>query len=200
VREAERRGMVPFLTEFGSRQNWIRYVTRRHMHWHYEAIERSAVHATYWNVNLYNTAKTRDGFMQEDFSLLDHHLQPRNLDMAVRPYPIASSAEPIHVRYNDHSYSFELELRGKPTIEPTVIYLPFTRDALGHMPAQYREGFKVYYDFALADHVRAEFLPEVNQLHVWLDPTIDDHHIMIVTHDRSIVANHDQMILEVPAA
>ncbi|HET6511875.1 MAG TPA: cellulase family glycosylhydrolase [Candidatus Kapabacteria bacterium] len=200
VREAERRGMVPFLTEFGSRQNWMRNVTRRHMHWHYEAIERSAVHATYWNVNLYNTAKTRDGFMQEDFSLLDHKLEPRNLDMAVRPYPIASSAEPVRIHYNDHSHSFELLLQGKPSGEPTVIYLPYTIDPLGHMPAQYREGFKVYYSFELADEVRAEFLPAVNQLHIWLDPTIEEHRIMIVTGDRSIVANQDQMILEVASA
>lgn len=200
VREAERRGMVPFLTEFGSRQNWMRNVTRRHMHWHYEAIERSAVHATYWNVNLYNTPETRDGFMQEDFSLIGHDLQPRNLDMAVRPYPIASSAAPVRVHYNDHSHSFELILSGKPTEGPTVIYLPFTMDALGHMPAQYREGFKVYYGFELADSVRAEFLPEVNQLHVWLDPTIAEHRIMVVTRDRSIVASRDQMILEVEPA
>jgi hypothetical protein len=200
VREASRRGMVPFLTEFGSRQNWMRNVTRRHMHWHYEAIEQAAVHSTYWNVNLYNTHATRDGFMQEDFSLLDHKLEPRNLDLAVRPYPIASSAEPVRIHYNDHSHSFELVMYGKASKEPTVIYLPFTVDALGAMPSQYREGFKVYYSFGSSASVRAEFLPEANQLLIWLDPTIEDHRIAIVSHDRSIVAAQDQMILEVAAA
>lgn len=200
VREAERRGMVPFLTEFGSRQNWMRNVTRRHMHWHYEAIERSAVHATYWNVNLYNTEETRDGFMQEDFSLLDHRLEPRNLDLAVRPYPLASSAEPVHIHYNDHSHSFELVLKGGTSNGPTVIYLPYTPDALGHMPAQYREGFKVYYDGAAANGTRAQFLPEANQLHVWLDPMIEEHRIMIISRDRSIASGQARLVLEVEAA
>jgi hypothetical protein len=78
-----------------------------------------------------------------------------------------------------------------------VIYLPFMVDGLGAMPAQYRDGFKVYYSFGLADSVRAEFLPEANQLLIWLDPTIEDHRIAIVSHDRSIIASQDQMILEV---
>jgi hypothetical protein len=200
VRESTRRGMVPFLTEFGSRQNWIRNVTRRHMHWQFESVEQTAVHATYWNVNLYNTPETRDGFMLEDFSLIDHKLEPRNLDMAVRPYPIASSAELVRIHYNDHSHSCEFVLYGKPLGGPTVIYLPYMPDELGAMPAQYRDGFKVYYSFETSDEVRAEFLPEVNQLHVWLDPTIEDHRIAIISHDRSILADQKQMILEVGPA
>lgn len=195
VRESSRRGMVPFLTEFGSRQNWIRNVTRRHMHWQFEAVEQAVVHATYWNVNLYNTPETRDGFMLEDFSLIGHKGTPRNLDLACRPYPIASSAEPVSIQYNDHSHSFELRLYGEPTSEATVIYLPYSRTN-EYAPAPYREGFKVYYGFELIDNVRAEFLPESNQLHIWLDPTINDHHIAIVPYDRSILANRDQMIFE----
>jgi hypothetical protein len=195
VRESARRGMVPFLTEFGSRQNWMRTVTRRHMHWQFEAVERSAVHATYWNVNLYNTAETRDGFMQEDFSLIDEHHKPRNLDLAARPYPIASSAELVRIHHNDHSHSFEAILYGEASDEPTVIYLPYSREN-ELAPAPYSEGFKVYYGYELVDNVRAEFLPHANQLHIWLDKTIKDHRIAIVPHDRSILASREQVIFE----
>lgn len=197
VREASRRGMVPFLTEFGSRQNWFRVVTRKHMHWQFNAIEQSVVNATYWNVNLYNTASDRDGFMQEDFSLLDHDHKPRNLDMIVRPYPIASSAEPVRMHYNEHSHAFELVLYGTPSNEPTVIYLPYSiqNNALAIDP--YGQGFKVYYRYDLINDVRTQFLPEANQLLIWLDTTIQDHHIIIVPSDRAVLASPEQLVFSV---
>lgn len=193
VREAERHGMVPFLTEFGSRQSWMRVVTRKHMHWHFEAVESAAVNATYWNINFYNTKEERDGWMQEDFSLISHKLKPRNLDMATRPYPLVASAAPVSMHYNEHSYSYELVLEGEASDQPTVIYLPYSHEN-PMAPAPYNTGFKVYYAYALADDVRVEFLPRDNQLLMWLDRSIEKHRIVIVPIDRSIIANSDQVV------
>jgi aryl-phospho-beta-D-glucosidase BglC (GH1 family) len=195
VQSAKERGIVPFLTEFGSRQNWLKTVTRRHMHWHFEAVERALVHATYWNVSLYNTKQNRDGFMREDFSLFDHHLRPRNLDLATRPYPIAWSAKPSGLSYNDRVRTFECSMQGRAVAAPTVIYLPFTKQVHKYVPHPYSSGFKVYYGSG-KEHCRVTFLPNENQLKLTLDPTAESHHIMIVPQDEFIIANREQLVFE----
>ena len=124
VEQARRKGMLPFLTEFGTRQNWRSSIVRQHMNWQFESVERSLTNATYWNVNLYNTESERDGFMREDFSLIDHDLAARNLDIATRPYVMSASAEPTQMHFNIRTKEFEVTLQGDPTPNETVIYVP----------------------------------------------------------------------------
>ena len=170
--------MVPFLTEFGSRQNWLTSIVRRHMNWQYEGVEAASVHATYWNVNLYNTPESFDGFMKEDFSLLgpgddSRSPQPRNLDVATRPYVQMASAEPVHQHFNLNTKEYELVLRGKPTgALPTIIYVP----ALALHPLQpvhYSNGFDIEYNGTVV----SEFAE--NQLSIILSPDLELHEIVI---------------------
>jgi hypothetical protein len=195
VQHSRAKGLVPFLTEFGSRQNWIKHVTKRHMHWHFEAVEHAMVHATYWNVNFYNTKANHDGFMREDFSLLGWDLKPRNLDIAVRPYPVAASAKPVNFSFNDRTRIFDLTLSGRPLEEPTVLYVPFSKIGHALVPVHYPNGFKIYYGAGkVSSNVIA--MPEENQLFITLDPIATTHHIMIVPNEEHIIANKAQLIFE----
>ncbi|MDP4200526.1 MAG: cellulase family glycosylhydrolase [Bacteroidota bacterium] len=172
VASARSKGMAPFLTEFGARQNWMRPVVRRQMNWQYEAIEQALVSATYWNVNLYNTPETFDGFMREDFSLLGVNQEPRNLDIACRPYVMAASAEPVHMQFNIRSKEFELLLRGRPMAGPTVIYVPVEK-LHPLQPVHYPGGFELEYS---GRHSQSMIL---NELSITLDPELDMHRIFI---------------------
>jgi hypothetical protein len=172
VLQAREKGMVPFLTEFGTRQNWLSSIVRRHMNWQFEAIEQALVHATYWNVNLYNTPKDFDGFMREDFSLIGTGLKLRNLDIATRPYVVAASAEPVHMHFNIRTKEFELVLRGKPVDAPTVIYIPAGSEH-PQQPVHYSGGFDIGY----AVQRDAQFKNNILELH--LDPTRELHEILI---------------------
>jgi hypothetical protein len=178
VREAAAKGMVPFLTEFGSRQNWNTGIVRKHMNWHFQAIEHAMVSSTYWNVNLYNTISHRDGFMREDFSLLGPagptgELTPRNLDVACRPYVIASPVKPVVTEFSPSSRRFEVVIDARDVAEPIDIYLPVEKlHAL--QPVHYPDGYTVEY----AGSLRSEF--ERNRLRIWLDPSLAYHVISIV--------------------
>jgi aryl-phospho-beta-D-glucosidase BglC (GH1 family) len=178
VREAAAKGMVPFLTEFGTRQNWNTSVARRHMNWHFHAIEHAMLSATYWNVNLYNTQWQRDGFMREDFSLLgppgpNGELTPRNLDIACRPYIVSSPVKPIVSEFSPATKRFEFVIEAEGVEEPVEIYLPVDRrHAL--QPTHYPSGFAIEY----AGKSRYEFAD--NRLRIWLDPLRTNHVIAIV--------------------
>lgn len=174
VIQAEEKAMVPFLTEFGSRQNWFSSVTKRHMNWQFEAVERAMLHATYWNVNFYNTEKEKDGFMREDFSLIDHEGRTRNLALAVRPYVMAASAEPVTMVYNDRLGKLDVLLRGEALPSTTVLYIPAckTHELL---PVAFENGFEVRYN----GNGSVTFDKASNQLHVQLDPTITEHHLTV---------------------
>jgi len=182
VLQARKKGMVPFLTEFGTRQNWLSSIVRRHMNWQFEAIEQALVHATYWNVNLYNTPKGRDGFMREDFSLIgvDHAL--RNLDIATRPYVLAASAEPVLMQFNIRTKEFELILRGRPLESPTTIYIPVIAMHPGQ-PVHYVGGFNVSY----VPDAQLQFAD--NQLSIQLDTSRDLHEITISSLDSTRSGN-----------
>lgn len=195
VKRAHEKGMVPFLTEFGTRQNWARSVVRRHMDWQFESVEQALVNATYWNVNLYNTHDRNDGFMREDFSLIGtrSNVPPknpgdagrvlRNLDVAVRPYVMAASAEPVHQHFNLRSRKFELVLRGKPIDAPTVIYVPVVG---GHpwQPTHYDTGFDLLYNGFVCElgSINEQATLEGNQLSITLDASADLHKITIAPH------------------
>jgi endoglycosylceramidase len=171
VESAKQKGMTPFLTEFGTRQNWARSIVRRHMDWQYEAVENALVSATYWNVNLYNTHERLDGFMREDFSLLGPDHVPRNLDVACRPYVIAASAKPTHQHFNLRTKEYHLVLQGRPIEQPTVIYLPSAREH----PMQ-----PVHYDdFVISYNSEIKSERAGNELRMMLDPTLEHHDIII---------------------
>ena len=173
TRWAREHSMAPFLTEFGTRQNWPKPVVRTQMNWQFEAVEQALVNATYWNVNLYNTEEHRDGFMREDFSLLGHNEEIRNLDVATRPYVVSASAEPIHSHFNLRTAEFELVLRGVPTQHPTVVYVPCSREH-PFQPVHYPEGCLVQYNGnAVSEQVTGNSLP------LLLDASATVHEIMI---------------------
>jgi Cellulase (glycosyl hydrolase family 5)/Glycoside hydrolase family 5 C-terminal domain len=187
ARLAREKRMVPFLTEFGSRQNWARTVVRHHMEWQFESVEQALVNATYWNVNLYNTLERNDGFMREDFSLIgtipesvgtgivgDAGKELRNLDVTVRPYVMAASAEPVHQHFNLRSKVFELVLQGKTVDAPTVIYVPAVAQH-PWQPVQYATGCEVLYNGRILEG----WTMEENRLSLQLDPTVDLHSITI---------------------
>ena len=175
---AKEKGMVPFLTEFGTRQSWLRSIVRRHMDWQFESVEHALINATYWNVNLYNTLSERDGFMREDFSLLGPGLEPRNLDIATRPYVMAASAEPVLMQFNARTKEFQLVLKGKSITDdtgagiPTLLYVPAIK-LHPLQPIHYNGEFDIRYNGELNFHF------EANRLEIMLDPRLELHEIVI---------------------
>jgi endoglycosylceramidase len=179
AKRSKEKRMVPFLTEFGTRQNWAKGVVRQHMDWQFESVEHAMVNATYWNVNLYNTQERNDGFMREDFSLIgpigESSVMPlRNLDVAVRPYVLAASAEPVRQHFRIRAKDFELILRGKPLPVPTVIFVP-TAERHSGQPVHYPGGFEVWYNGAICN----AWTIEGNQLSIHLDETAELHTLNI---------------------
>jgi hypothetical protein len=177
AREARSKGMVPFLTEFGTRQNWSASVVRKHMNWHFQAVENAMISSTYWNVNFYNTRSQRDGFMREDFSLLgpgdaSGALQARNLDLACRPYVVSSPVVPVLTEFSPSSKRFEIVIEGAGITEPIEVYLP--SDVLHPLqPVHYLDGFAIEY----SGSYRSEF--HNNRLLLWLDPSREYHIVTI---------------------
>ena len=173
ARWAREHGMAPFLTEFGTRQNWPKPIVRTQMNWQFEAVEQALVSATYWNVNLYNTKEQRDGFMREDFSLIGCNKKIRNLDVATRPYAALLSAEPVHSHFNLRTNVFDFVLRGVPVNAPTVVYAP-AMQLHPLQPVHYPTGFSVKYNGKL------EYEQEGNWLLLWLDPAKELHEIALI--------------------
>ena len=176
ARWAREHGMAPFLTEFGTRQNWPKPVVRTQMNWQFEAVEQALVNATYWNVNLYNTEEHNDGFMREDFSLIGFDHKIRNLDVATRPYVQAASAEPVHSHFNARTKEFQLVLRGKPSDAPTVIYLP-EKKLHPFQPVHYPNGFSMKYNGDSPHYQLKE-----NCIQFSLDSKSHLHEFMITSH------------------
>jgi hypothetical protein len=148
------------------------------MNWQFEAVDHALTNATYWNVNLYNTEQDRDGFMREDFSLLDHNHETRNLDIAVRPYLQMASAIPVNMHFNLRSREFTLALMG-PVVsdKPTRIYVPAL--AIHDMqPIHYPNGFRVEYSG------KGTVRFSDNILELMLDPT-ETHHTIRITDPSS---------------
>jgi Cellulase (glycosyl hydrolase family 5)/Glycoside hydrolase family 5 C-terminal domain len=120
---AEKRGLVPFLTEFGGVQD--AELIRDYIDLHYRQIETFLLNSTYWNYDLYNTKDGNDNWNLENFSLLGPHRRPRNIDTMARPYPLRSSAKPILLFFDLESSYATLILEGSVVDSPTVIYIPY---------------------------------------------------------------------------
>lgn len=120
---ATKRGLIPFLTEFGAYQESQQ--VRECLSIALDQIESNFLKFTIWNYNLYNTEEYKDNWDYENFSLLGPNRKPRNLDVVARPYPMRSSAEPYLVFFDSYSKHTSIMLKGKVCEAPTIIYIPY---------------------------------------------------------------------------
>jgi hypothetical protein len=120
---ATKRGLIPFLTEFGAYQE-SRQV-REFLNIALNQIESNFLNFTIWNYNLYNAEEGKDNWNFENFSLLGPNRKPRNIDVVARPYPMRSSAEPSVIFFDINSKHASIMLKGKVCEAPTIIYIPY---------------------------------------------------------------------------
>lgn len=120
---ATKRGLVPFLTEFGGNQESGK--VREHLNIVLNQIESNFLNFTIWNYNLYNTEEGKDGWNFENFSLVRPNNTRRNIDVVARPYPMRSSAEPFLLFFDINSKHASIMLKGKVYEAPTIIYIPY---------------------------------------------------------------------------
>jgi len=143
------RGLVPFLTEFGGSHDWDELYTdieprdtyqtkqiRAYMDLQYQQVETYLLNSTYWNYDLYNTVDQKDNWNLENFSLLGPERKPRHIDIAARPYPQYSSAEPQLLFFDLKSKYCVIVLKGLAVEAPTLIYIPYN--------IHYNQAFKVW--------------------------------------------------------
>jgi hypothetical protein len=123
VKAAEKRQLVPFLTEFGGVQD--AELIRDYIDLHYKQIETFLLNSTYWNYDLYNTKDGKDNWNLENFSLLGPGRSPRNINVMARPYPLCSSAKPILLFFDTKSSYATLILEGSVLDAPTIMYIPY---------------------------------------------------------------------------
>jgi Glycoside hydrolase family 5 C-terminal domain len=87
-------------------------------------VEKYLINATYWNYDLYNTQDYKDNWNLENFSLLGPNRISRHIDIAARPYPRFSSAEPILLFFDLKTKYCVIILKGPVVEAPTIIYVP----------------------------------------------------------------------------
>jgi hypothetical protein len=137
---AKDRGMIPFLTEFGSKFAWRGLKThlrkgfydtqdRAYLDLGFQQFEANLLNTTLWCYDFYaaSPAAGGDGWNNESFSLLETNhngWKIRNSDIIARPYPMRSSAKPEFLSFDAESRQAAIILTGKPVSEPTVIYVP----------------------------------------------------------------------------
>ena len=136
--EAVVRNLIPFLTEFGSSNDWKnlqtnlepievykREQTRAYMDLQFKQIEDFLLNSAYWNFDLYNTEDEKDNWNLENFSILDSNRDLRNYDIVARPYPICSSAKPKLLFFDLKSRYATIILEGRVQGDkPTIIFIP----------------------------------------------------------------------------
>ncbi|HEX7140981.1 MAG TPA: cellulase family glycosylhydrolase [Nitrososphaeraceae archaeon] len=120
---ATKRGLIPFITEFGGSHESEQI--REYMNLLFIQIETNLLNSTYWNYDLYHTEQGKDNWNLEDFSLLGPNKRPRHIDVIARPYPMLSSAEPSFLSFDIDSKYAIIILDGKVVEAPTIIYVPF---------------------------------------------------------------------------
>jgi len=137
-KEAVVRNLIPFLTEFGSSNDWKnlqtnlepievykREQTRAYMDLQFKLIEDFLLNSAYWNFDLYNTEDEKDNWNLENFSILDSTRDLPNYDIVARPYPICSSAKPKLLFFDLKSRYATIMLEGQVQEDkPTIIYIP----------------------------------------------------------------------------
>lgn len=109
-----------------------------------QALDENLLSYTLWNYTADNTNERGDLWNDEDLSIFsrDQQRDPANihsgrraLEAAVRPYPIATSGEPLQISFDVQKREFVFRFRHDPAVtEPTLIFLP---------NFQYPEGYEV---------------------------------------------------------
>jgi hypothetical protein len=99
-----------------------------------EALEANLHHFTLWNYTSDNTNARGDQWNDEDLSIFsrDQQTDPddinsggRALEALIRPYPTATSGEPLSIDFDYKSKRFEFKFGTDPDIdEPTLIFIP----------------------------------------------------------------------------
>jgi hypothetical protein len=175
------QGAVPFLTEFGCKQEWTRRpdlepelygtVARACLDLQYREVERGLLSATYWNVDFYSRrgedGKVSENWNHENLSLLGPD-GPRNLDVAARPYPMRSSARPEIVHFDLASRQAAVVLAGETVEAPTVVFVPAR--------LHYGEGF-----FVRATASRAPIWDDQRQLLWWWPRAGPDRNVLLLS-------------------
>ena len=144
ARSAISRRLIPFMSEFGVRQEWQQddadldqdeYIeqARAYMDLQFQLVEANMLNAAYWVYDLYN--ERDDNWNKENFSLLGPGRSPRNLDVVARPYPVRSSGRPHLLFFDIDTKLCSIVLEGPLVDSPTVIYVP--------RKIHYKTGFQV---------------------------------------------------------
>lgn len=100
----------------------------------FQALESNLLNGTLWNYTADNTNERGDQWNGEDLSIFSHDQQAnpedissggRALAAAVRPYPVATAGEPLHLEFNLRDRIFDFTFRHDAAVtEPTVIFVP----------------------------------------------------------------------------
>ena len=100
----------------------------------FRAIEENLLDCTIWNYTADNTHARGDQWNGEDLSVFsrDEQADPldpdsggRALQALVRPYPVATAGEPLHVSFDSRRRFFRFSFRHDPSIHaPTEIFVP----------------------------------------------------------------------------
>jgi hypothetical protein len=165
---ATKRGLIPFITEFGGSHESEQI--RVYMNLQFTQIEYFLMNATYWNYDLYHTANRKDNWNLENFSLLGPERTPRHVDIVARPYPMLSSAEPSFLFFDIKSKYSVIILKGNVVDAPTIIYVPYH---LHYSPS--------FYVWATSNHVKWD---KENQLLIW-HPSKNKYNNQIIIGIRS---------------
>jgi hypothetical protein len=110
----------------------------------YQALDANLLGGTLWNYTSDNDNRWGDQWNNEDFSIFsrDQQADPGDLDSGgralkavVRPYPLRTAGEPLHLAFDFRSGEFEYVFEHDPAVTaPTEIFLP---------RLQYRSGASV---------------------------------------------------------
>lgn len=124
-RQAKRWGVPLFFGEFGAfakTTNVEVYVDKQ-----YELMDHYFASGTQWNYTPDWTEKDKDGWNDEDYSIVDNDGLMRK-NFKIRPYPRRTSGEPLEYKVNrgeDHTVmSVEYEWKHDPRLGTTEIYVP----------------------------------------------------------------------------
>jgi hypothetical protein len=100
---------------------------------YYDAMDANLLNCTIWNYTADNTNERGDLWNDEDLSIFsrdqqdsdDIHSGGRGLPAIVRPYARKIAGEPLKMRFELETKTFELEFRHDPAVNaPTEIFVP----------------------------------------------------------------------------
>lgn len=123
LNQAQQWNVPMFLGEYGAPASTVgvRGYTKNLYDW----LDRYAVSGAHWNYTPGWHAESKDGWNYEDLSIVDDagRLRP---NFQLRPYPVATSGEPIELSINLKSQSHDMVYRwhNDPALGATEIFMP----------------------------------------------------------------------------